>query len=135
MLFRSLSNSNDLPENEDPSNYKSRAIEYMNTHDRFDTDEYINMVVKDENYERKKSLTSSLRLCLEENGIAGQVFIPKPNSLTPKQKKNIRKTAEGVIIEWNGEANNHGISIPTHRDQSDKMFHIIIKTTNIENVS
>ena len=99
----------DLPPEENPNTYKSRAVNYLTDHDAFDTDEFINAVVRDSNTERKKRLSKSLRSVLDEVGVSGQTFEPSPGSLKPKEKSVSYKTKEGVIITFEGDEEAAGI--------------------------
>jgi len=125
-------NREDLPEEEEVSNYKSRAIAYMKNHDTFETSEFINMVVKDEVRERKMRMVSLLEDWLSEQGIAGQEFRPMPDSISSAENRNVRKTEEGVKIEWLGSASASGVDIPQSPNPNDDLYHITIKTRNIE---
>lgn len=120
---------------EDPSIFKERAIQYLKTHDTFDSEEFMNMVVYEEDYEKKSLMLKSLREYLSEEGIFGQVFSPKPESLSKADQKNIRETAEGVRLEWLGSAKSKGIKVPSKVDPSDNLYHISIYTRSIKTIS
>ena len=92
--------------------YRTRAINYMDSADSFDTDTFVDLVVKDEDPERKASLVSSLREQLVERGVAGQQFAPHPNSIDDRDRRNKIKTEEGVSIVWQGSPDAVGLSLP-----------------------
>lgn len=119
-----------LPEDEIPNNYKARAIAYMESSDNFNTDAFINLVVRDEDPERKQRMAASLREFLADKGLAGQAFTPTPNSLPKAQKKNKLTTGYGVVITWEGEAQDSGISIDHEKREGYK--YITIKTPDFD---
>lgn len=112
------------------SNYKSRALDYMGAADTFNTDEFINLIVRDEDSERKQRIMNSLREYLSEKGLAGQTFTPKAGSLPTAQKKNTLKTTNGVTIIWEGQAEDRGIQIETTRINGYK--HISIQAPDFD---
>ncbi len=122
VLFRQ-----DLPDDMDPTLVKSRAVTYMNTHDTFNTDSFLEMLVSDDDQERKAQNLRSLREHLEAEGIAGQTFATRPAVLTRSVTRNKYSTEEGVKIEFDGAATARGVSLPKERDD-DGYFHIDIKT-------
>lgn len=101
----------DLPENEDLNSYLGRAYNYLSDHDDFDTDEFINAVVRDQDSDRKKDSMASLREVLGTLGVAGQNFKPKPDSLPKKQRNQVYETAEGVTITFTGTREAAGVNI------------------------
>lgn len=117
---------------QDPSSYKNRCIDYLKSTTMVKFKTLINLVVFDDDLERQKNLKKSLKGYLEEIGLYGQSFKPNPGSLSNAEKKNIRKTAEGIKIEWEGSANDVNIEIPTTRNSNDGLFHIMIKTKDVE---
>lgn len=119
-----------LPEDEIPNNYKARAISYMEAADNFDSDAFINLVVRDEDPERKEKQSEALREFLADKGLAGQAFTPKPNSLPKSQKKNTLKTGFGVTITWEGNMQDNGIEIDNISRGGYK--YITIKTPAID---
>jgi hypothetical protein len=100
-----------LPPGEDLNTYRGRALNYLRDHDTFDTDTFLDTVVRDENPERKVALVRSLRDALEEAGIAGQTFRPRPDSLPKAQHKHIYETSEGVTISYAGTPEQVGMLI------------------------
>jgi len=120
-----------LPEGHDPTAIKARAVNYMHTHDTFNTETFLDMLISDDDAERKRLNVQSLREHLETTGIAGQTFLTRPASLTNKIIRNKFSTEEGVKIEFDGAAEQSGVTIPAERDKSDGYFHIEIKTREI----
>lgn len=133
-VLKWASNNRDLldPEQE-PSQYKNRAIEHLWNIDTFDTDTFIKSVIRDEDSTRRGNLESSLRDFLIEKGLAGQTFDVNRNALTKKTKKNVRQTAEGVKIEWTGEPKDHNITIP-NEPNNNGIYRIIIETSDIQEI-
>ncbi|ALC15615.1 hypothetical protein DSOUD_0828 [Desulfuromonas soudanensis] len=113
-----------------PNNYKARAFDYMGASDNFDTDDFINLVVRDEDPERKQRLMGSLREHLAAKGLAGQTFTPRAGSLIKSQKKNTLKTTNGVTLTWEGQAEDRGIMIEQERKNGYK--HITIRTPDFD---
>lgn len=117
-----------MPEGEDALGYIGRALNYLTDHAAFDTDEYLNAVVRDENNERKTLLTLSLREDLANAGIAGQQFTPKPESLPGKDRKQTYQTAEGVTVIFQGDKDAAGLTIS---ELANGRKQIIIETGRI----
>lgn len=108
---RSLSEA-DMPEGEDVNTYKNRAIRFLEDSDQFDTERFLDLVVRDDvDAERKIRVKQSLRDHLAEAGIAGQAFRPQPNSLSKRAKKMVYETIEGVTIQFEGSLEEKGITI------------------------
>ncbi len=105
-----------MPENEDAIGYRGRALNYLRDHDTFDTDDFIDAVVRDEDAERKAVLSTQLREALVEKGVAGQQFTPRPESLPPKERKQVYQTNEGVTITFEGAKEAAGLSIDSGVD-------------------
>lgn len=127
------SNKGFIDPKQEVSNYKNRARVYLLNHDTFDTNEFIEAVIQDQDTSRRKLLKESFLAFLQEKGIAGQSFTPKKQILNFANSKNIRRTAEGVKIEWEGVARDRNIEIPNKRD-SNGMYEIKIRTSNIEEI-
>jgi hypothetical protein len=96
--------------------FTGRAFNYLNDHDQFDTDAFIDAVVRDQDVERKASLSNALKEELVQAGIAGQRFAPKPGSIPKRQSKQVYQTAEGVMISFEGDKDAVGLSIETKPD-------------------
>lgn len=99
----------DMPAGEDAYSYVGRSLAYLEGHDTFDTDNFIDTVVRDENRENKARLMDSLRAVLVESGVSGQSFVPRPGSLPSRFRKQIYVTAEGVTISFEGDKDAHGL--------------------------
>lgn len=122
--FGNLSAS-DIPEGENLSTYKTRAIRYLEAHDLFETDAFVKMVVRDAaNPRRRKTMMASFRESLANAGIAGQSFRPEPGALRPV-KRTKAKTSRGVQIIWDGDPSARGIVIPNAPDTQGK-YHVTI---------
>lgn len=130
-----ITNISDLDPGQEPSTYKSRAIAYLQSASKFKTKDFIEAVINfdDENVDRRQALKKSFKKYLDESGMSGQSFIPNKNSLTKTRKKNVRMTAEGIKIEWEGDPGESNLTIPTRQD-ADGLYHILIKTTRIDNL-
>lgn len=100
-----------LPSGEDVNTYRGRALNYLNDHDTFDTDTFLDAVVRDENADRKAAHVRTLRDALAEAGVAGQSFRPRPDSLPKQQRKQIYETSEGVTITYEGTQEAAGMHI------------------------
>lgn len=111
--------------------YRQRAIQFMEDNDNFETERFLEVVVHDKDDERKQVLMDSLRVELEERGIAGQRFSPSPASIPGKDKKNKVQTAEGVTIIWQGSDEAANIDISKEPGQ-DGMYTIMIKTQYVK---
>ena len=96
----------------------------------FETENFINSVISDEDDNRRNKLKQSFLEYLENEGLAGQNFVPKKEALTPKEQKNIRQTAEGVKIEWMGNPTDNNINIPNKANQNGE-YVITVTTSNI----
>ncbi|MBC7457671.1 MAG: nucleoid-associated protein [Bdellovibrionaceae bacterium] len=127
-----IENKADLDPTQDVSTYKSRGIAYLSSTPRFKTEDFINAVVGDSDELRMESLSNSLKNMCDLKGLSGQSFAPNRNSLTKNIKRNIRRTAEGVKIEWEGNAADSLVTIPTAKDVNDNLFHILIRTAKID---
>ena len=118
-------NSEDLAEL--PRYYKDRAIQYLEMHDHFDTDAFVDAVVKDDNEDRKARLMGSLREELSVTGVAGQRFAPKPDSIPPSDKRNKIVTDKNVQVIWSGDQEAAGITIGDPDDNGMVDIHIRAK--------
>ncbi|MDB5992603.1 MAG: hypothetical protein JWQ10_4006 [Herbaspirillum sp.] len=105
-----------MPEGEDLFSYTGRAFNYLNDHAQFDTDAFIDAVIKDQNSERKDVLVRQLKDELALAGVAGQQFVPRPGSIPKKQSKQVYQTAEGVTITFEGDKDAVGLRIEAKPD-------------------
>ncbi|MFA7082569.1 MAG: nucleoid-associated protein [Bacteroidales bacterium] len=115
--------------NQEPSIYKNRATDFLLNNEVFNTEDYINHVIIDEDNERRELLKTSLRTHLVDKGLSGQTFKIKKEAITKKETKNIRQTAEGVRFEWSGNPSDNNINIPINPNANGE--YIITITTNI----
>lgn len=116
---------------EEPSVYKTRARNYLMSVDEFDSDKFIEAVVQDPDIEKQTKLRSAFKSFLMENGLYGQIFTPKKDALNKRETKNIRQTAEGVKIEWEGTPEERNINITDKKDQRG-IYTISIRTSDIK---
>ena len=122
-----------LPDGEERGNYRARAVSYMQTQDEFDSDGFIEAVVKDTDPVRREAVKASLKATLEEAGLTNQKFQPKPASLPRTDKKQVWKTAEGLTLEFSGESTDFGLKVEERNDGQDGYL-ISIKTKSYESV-
>jgi hypothetical protein len=121
----------DLLRTEDtPTSYRERAATYLNGHEVFNSDEFIDYVIYDVDQEKRKKAIKSFKEYMQIGGLYGSSFKPSTKALAYK-KKNKGETAEGVILEWEGDPRSVNLTIPTERDVNDNLFHIVIKTSNL----
>ncbi len=128
-FFWANDNQDDLPETQDPSDYKARAKTYLLSNESFDSDSFINFVTFNEDAERRERHRASLKLRMENDGLYGQHFTVIHSALKKSTTKNIRMTREGVKIEWDGPAENVNYSV-TDKDENGQQI-ITIKTAGI----
>lgn len=127
-------NKSNLDEKQEVSYYKNRCKNYLLNHDQFDTNQFIEAVIQDEDSTRRETLKESLRAQMVESGLVDQEFVIKKNAIDKTISKNIRKTAEGVTIEWIGDMVDKNIIIPNTPDNNGK-YVITITTSSITEVS
>ncbi|NOT15273.1 MAG: hypothetical protein HOP21_06780 [Methylotenera sp.] len=108
----------DMPPGEDVFSFKARAVRYMEDNTVFNTDAFINTVVRDEDYDRKLRLEINLREKLTISGVAGQTFTPRPNSIPKKNRKSVYETEEGVTIIYEGEQDARRVSIRKEENET-----------------
>lgn len=128
----SIANKRDLDPAQETSFYKNRCIEYLKSASKVKFKDLIDLVILDEDELRKSKLEQSLKQFLQEKGLYGQSFVPNRGSLIKAERKNIRKTAEGIKIEWDGDANDVNIEIPNKPNENDGLYHITIKTRDVQ---
>lgn len=126
-------NKGSIDPKQEISLYKNRAKGYLLNHDIFDTTEFIEAVIQDSDTNRRETLKNSFHSFLQNEGIAGQTFTPQSSAIPSSVTKNIRKTAEGVRIEWEGTPKEHGIYIPNTAN-ANGVYEIRIRTSNIEEI-
>lgn len=116
--------------NQEPAMYKNRARDYLMNTDNVDSERYIDAVIVDDNDGRRNVLKESFRSYLTEIGLYGQQFSPNKNAITPKERKNIRQTAEGVRVEWMGNPQDNNITISNTPNQNGD-YSILITSSDI----
>ncbi len=116
---------------------KNKAINFLKSNDgiTFNGDNFYSHVLYNETFSQSSqskidSLEKNLKDHFIERGIEGQVFVSRPNSITPTISKTKKKTEEGVIIEWQGDAVDNGILIEEIGNQKV----ITITTSNLETI-
>lgn len=127
-------NKNLLNETDVASNYRQRAINYLTSHTTFDSEEFINSVIFDENEERKALAIASFKEFLQQLGIYGQTYRISQKALNKGNVKHTTTTAEGLTLTWTGDPARVNLTLPKEREE-DGMYHIVIKTNSIEEKS
>lgn len=117
-----------LPDGEDATTLIGRSLSYFESAAEFDTEQFINSVVRHENPDVKKVLHDQLYDTLASEGIAGSNFKPIPSAISRKDKKTIYETSEGVVITYQGDQKAAGI---TRKPLQDGREQIIIETNKI----
>lgn len=133
---RKWANKNKGELSQEPSAYKKRCMDYLRNHTNVKFNNLIDMVIHDEDINRKKSLQKSLKKHLEDVGLYGQTFTPSPGSIKDEEKKTVYETAEGVKIEWEGKSSAEDVNvvIPNIPNPNDGRYHITIMTSSIEEI-
>lgn len=127
-----ISEKDNLDPEQDISSYKKRGIDYLNGTAVFDIYGYIDAVIEDKDESRKEKLKESFKQYCDVVGLSGQSFIPSKGSIDRAIRKNVRETAEGVKIEWEGDPSDSRIEIPSSPNTEDGLYHIRIKTSKIK---
>lgn len=117
------------------STYKQRAIDYLLIAKKVRSNELINAITADTDPARQRKLSKTLGHFFDDAGLTGQIYAPNIGSIKKSIKKNVRKTAEGIKIEWEGSAEDVNIQIPSTVNKNDGLYHISIKTSNIDIIS
>jgi len=133
----------DIPEymerTSDPASYfKTRAVNFMNANEgvTFNADNFIKyLFVLDELCDESRAKIETLQTQMQDHltfvGVYGQVFTPKPNSIPKKVSHTKKRTEEGVVIEWQGNPEDKGVTIETLPDQRQQ---ITITTASLEDM-
>lgn len=127
-----IANKSFLDPSQEVSSYKNRCIDYLRNANQVRSKNLIETVIYDDNSERAKRLRRSLKSFLQDKGLEGQVFIPNSKALDKATTKNIRRTAEGVKIEWEGDAKDVNVDIPNEPDKNTGLYKILIETSRVE---
>ncbi|MBC8674268.1 hypothetical protein H2136_20055 [Aeromonas hydrophila] len=117
-----------LADGEDANTLSGRSLNYLLDNITFDTDRFIETVIRDSDPERRQRATASLRHSLIEEGIAGQSFTIMPKAITLKDRKQVYLTEEGVTIYYEGPADAANIEVKSLEDGSST---ITIKTSKL----
>ncbi|WP_145603099.1 nucleoid-associated protein [Yersinia intermedia] len=109
-----------LPEGEDANTIIGRSISYFESCETFDTDRFLESVIRHNDKKVRKVLTDELHEKLVGIGVAGQQFKPTPSSISRRDKTVIYETAEGVVITFVGDAAAAGLTrktLPNGKEQ------------------
>ncbi|VXA79226.1 MULTISPECIES: nucleoid-associated protein [Aeromonas] len=117
-----------LADGEDANTLAGRSLNYLLDNLIFDTDRFIETIIRDSDPARRERAASSLRNTLVEEGIAGQSFAIQPKAITLKDRKQVYLTEEGVTIYYEGPADAANIDVKTLEDGSST---ITIKTSKL----
>lgn len=90
----------DLPEEFDRTVAKDRALAYLSGTAEFDTDTFVDSIVRLEDAQQAPALRKKLLDALGEAGVAGQRFAPEVKSLSRAQRKTVYKAVEGVSVQY-----------------------------------
>jgi hypothetical protein len=126
-----INNKATLGLKEDVATYKNKAINYLKVAAQFNTGDLIDALFRDEtdNVTELRRYKTNLKTHFDQDGLSGQSFVPNQGSLTLKVRKNVRVTAEGVKIEWDGDMKANNVSISDNRDEQG-YYTITIKTNS-----
>lgn len=113
-----------------PGKIKEKAVTYMENSLVFEAENFADVVLAEEPEERQESLKNSLVNYLDQKGIASLTFSPVVDELANKPNKLI--TNEDVELRWKGSMESNFIEIQKPDETEDGLFHILIKTQNIE---
>lgn len=127
---RSLS-SDDMPEGEVPAEYRGRAVQFMLDHAEFDSDAFIDMVVRDQDHERRERIKTALREQLRESGIEGQVFQTRPQSVPAAERRTKMVTDAGVQIIFEGDRATHRVEVLDDPEHGPAAKMIIIRARTL----
>lgn len=137
-----------LPSHVKHTDIKARSVSYFDSHEQFDTDDYVNHVLSTfippelkeedlspEEHQRKQDYLRQQAECrdslcemLRVKEISGQIFECRPNSIPTTNRKSKLVTDEDVSIFFKGELNDNNITIT--EDNGEKV--ITIRTTQFE---
>ena len=113
-----------------PGDYKEKAVEYMETRPVFAPDDFIETVLTEEPPEQSTPLKASFSNFLDHRGIAAAHFTPDLEALDEKRSRLV--TQEGVVVEWKGTQERNFIEIRSPAQSADGLYHIVIRTENID---
>jgi hypothetical protein len=122
----------ELPEEFDRIVAKDRALAYLSGTAEFDTDTFVDSIVRREDAEQAPGLRAKLIDALGEAGVAGQRFTPEVKSLTRAQRKTVYKAAEGVSIQYEDGAGESIVEVKWADEVAKSgAATIIIRTRNL----
>ncbi|WP_421268590.1 nucleoid-associated protein [Aeromonas veronii] len=107
-----------FPEGEDANTFSGRSLNYLCDIVVFDTDAFINTIVRDEDQKRREAVSYSLKLALTAAGVAGQTFTPQPKAIARKDRRQVYLTEEGVTISYEGSPDAANIVVKRSDDGS-----------------
>ncbi len=113
-----------------PGHYKEKAVDYMESHPVFETDEFVDNMLHEEPEDLRPTLTASFRNVLDQTGISAVSYSPDYEALSDKPGRMITK--EGVRIEFKGSMAANFIEIREPDETGEKVYQIIIRTEDIE---
>lgn len=132
----------DRPDDLPVLDYKTRAVSYLETTAQFNTNDYAERVLgrywdEDEDdqaliaerQELRERHKTSLINNLYERSVGGQVFEPKPNSITRTDKRNTITTHQGIKIIYQGSQEDNNIEVIHSPDGTTK---ITITSSHVE---
>lgn len=125
-------NTEITPDDENWSTYKERAYQYLRSHDTFTLNSFLDMVIRDDDHDRKQECIDSLQEHLANEGISDHTFSPNLARISNSERKNTILTETNVTITWEGPSTARGIEIinPEDNDEGDE-YKIIIRTPTI----
>jgi hypothetical protein len=121
----------DLPNLFDKTVAKDRALAYLKGTAEFDTDDFINSVVRADEAAEMPALRAVLLDALSEAGVAGQRFVPEVKSLTSSQRKTVYKTAEGVSVQYEDGVGESIVEVEWEDASKSGAATITIRTRNL----
>lgn len=121
----------DFAEEESARRFRERAAQYMQSFGQFDTAQFAEMVVRDDDVERKARVMRSLTHRLAEVGVAGQSFDTKPKSLPKTLSSTTLVTAEGVRISYDGDQSSRRVEVQDDPEHGVGAKKIIIRSREI----
>ena len=126
-----VAQSSNLDPEQHITDYKERAIQYMDMNSNFETSEFLDFVVQDQNTSRKEALRDTLYAELASSGLDRKSFVPRPELLGKGHRKHQLKTHEGVRLEWFGSLDQNGIEISEPKVPGGQ-FEIRIRTSDMD---
>jgi hypothetical protein len=118
-----------LPEGEDANTIIGRSISYFDSCETFDTERYLESVVRHNDKSARQVLIDELHEKLVGVGVAGQQFKPTPASISRRDKTVVYETAEGVVITFAGDPAAAGLTRKTLQNGKEQ---ITIETNKFE---